>query len=134
MSLDVSKIGNVSALRSDAGIPKTTNFSANTEQKPDSLELSQNANEMKPPRISRLRLWLGILSKKQGNKINQSGKLPKKAKFVKAEKGDYKIVNNFFGLKQGTQILPDGYEVKRNLLGFAKVVPTGTKGLFLRND
>ena len=100
-------------------------------QKPDELVLS--SKEMDPPEISALRIMFGRLTDDQVAQINKSGKLPKNAKFIQSNMtGFYGIFNNFFNISPGTQQLPEGYEIKKNLLGFAIVVPKGTEGAFIR--
>ena len=66
--------------------------------------------------------------------INETGELPENAKFVSCLCGGYKIVNNWFNFRSGTCILPFGYEVSKNLLGFTIVVPIGTKGFWIKKS
>ena len=46
--------------------------------------------------------------------------------------GSYSISNNILGVRVGTQTLPEGFEVKKNFLGQAVVLPKGSEGLFIR--
>ena len=46
--------------------------------------------------------------------------------------GGYSISNNFFGIRVGTQILPEGFEVRKNIFGQAVVLPKGSEGLLIR--
>ena len=64
--------------------------------------------------------------------INKTRKLPPNAKFVPNAVGQYRIVNNFINLTVGTQTLPEGFEVKKNILGQAVVLPKGSDGLFIK--
>ena len=102
-------------------------FKAN--ENADTVELN---NTKQPPEISRARLAFGILTDDQIAAINESGKLPKNAKFMQNGFGGFTICNNFFGLRAGTQELPVGFEVKKNILGFACVLPKGTEGLAVK--
>lgn len=96
----------------------------------DSLELGNKKSE--PPKISRLRLMFNYLSDEQVKAVNESRRLPDNGKFVSKVGGGYTISNNFFGFRAGTKELPVGFEMKRGFLGFAKVVPIGTEGAFIR--
>ena len=110
----------------------SVSFRADLTQQPDSFELSAEAQELQPPRIGMGRLMLGLLTDKQVAQINASKKLPSNAKFVMNGVGGYSISNNFFGMRVGTQTLPEGFEVKKNVLGFAVVLPKGSDGLMLK--
>ena len=92
-----------------------------------------SAKKPEPPKISRLRLALGLLTKKQIDQINAAGRLPDNAKFMQNGMGGYTIHNNFFNLRHGTSTIPAGFEVRRNILGFATVQPIDTKGLFIKD-
>ena len=106
------------------------NYKVDMTQKPDILELS--TKEAEPPKISRLRLMFNLLTDEQIDQINKSGKLPSNGKFIMNGMGSHHIANNFFNLRAGTQTLPEGFEVKKNVLGFAVVVPKGTEGLLVK--
>ena len=84
------------------------------------------------PKISGLRVAFNRLTDKQIAQINETGKLPKNAKFVPNGAGGYILVNNFFNITHGTKKLPEGFELQKNVLGFTVVVPKGTEGIFLR--
>lgn len=92
-----------------------------------------SAKKPEPPKISRLRLAFGLLTKKQVDQINAAGRLPDNAKFMQNGMGGYTIHNNFFNLRHGTSTIPAGFEVRRNILGFATVQPIDTKGLFIKD-
>ena len=74
------------------------------------------------------------ISDEQVQQINATGKLPPNAKFVPNELGGYQLTNNFFGIQAGTQELPAGFEVKKNILGFTTIVPKGTKGMLIKDN
>lgn len=46
--------------------------------------------------------------------------------------GDYDIENDRLNLTTGTRTLPEGYEVRKNILGAAKIVPIDQKSIFLK--
>ena len=107
-----------------------------TEEKSDSVEIAQNQKE--PPKIGFFRLAFRRLTKEQVKQINETGLLPKNAKFRRNSlSGDtgysYTIQNNIFNITNGTRQLPEGYEVKNNILGFTRVVPKGTEGFWIKN-
>ena len=108
------------------------NFRADLTQRPDTFEHSEKSAEIQPPRIGTARLMFGLLTDRQVAQINASRKLPPNAKFVMNGVGGYSISNNFFGVRVGTQTLPEGFEVKKNILGFAVVLPKGSDGIMLK--
>lgn len=96
----------------------------------DAYMSSQNTKM--PPEIGFFRLMSGFLTDNQVNQINQSRRLPSNAKFIMNGYGSYSISNNILGVRVGTQTLPEGFEVKKNVLGQAVVLPKGSEGLFIR--
>lgn len=96
----------------------------------DAYVSSQNTTM--PPEIGFFRLMSGFLTDNQVNQINQSRQLPSNAKFIMNGYGSYSISNNILGVRVGTQTLPEGFEVKKNVLGQAVVLPKGSEGLFIR--
>lgn len=109
---------------------ETNNRYTKNYSKPDYIDFSTRSEN--PPSIGTMRLTFNFLSDAQIDQINRTGKLPDNAKFMRTENGGYIIGNNFFGFREGTQELPAGYEVKKDLFGFAVVVPSGTNGAFIR--
>ena len=89
-------------------------------------------NQALPPEIGTFRLSTGFLTDGQVDAINQSRRLPSNAKFVMDGYGSYSISNNFFGIRIGTQTLPEGFEVRKNVFGQAVVLPKGSEGLMIR--
>lgn len=89
-------------------------------------------NQALPPEIGTFRLSTGFLTDRQVDAINQSRRLPSNAKFVMNGYGSYSISNNFFGIRIGTQTLPEGFEVRKNVFGQAVVLPKGSEGLMIR--
>ena len=85
-----------------------------------------------PPDIGTLRLTTGFLTDKQVDDINKTRQLPPNAKFVMNGYGSYAISNNFFGIRVGTQTLPEGFEVRKNVFGQAVVLPKGSEGLLIK--
>ncbi len=114
-------------------MPEMNRVSFMAENK-NTSDVFVNSTEKQPPEISKIRLFFRYLNDEQVKAVNECGKLPKNAKFIpKSDGTGYRIHNNFFGVRSGTQIIPEGYEVRRNWLGFAIVVPKGTEGLFIRS-
>lgn len=110
--------------------------SKSSEEKADSVEFTQTQKE--PPKIGFFRLAFSRLTKEQVKQVNETGLLPKNAKFRRNSlSGDtgysYTIQNNIFNVTNGTRQLPEGYEVKNNILGFTRVVPKGTEGFWIKN-
>jgi len=95
-----------------------------------------NKHKVKPPEIGFFRLATGRLTKEQVAQVNKSRKLPHNAKFFPdpINPGSFRIGNKMANIRTGTQILPEGYELKRDWMGFTKVLPEGTTSVFLKND
>lgn len=97
--------------------PETDNF---TSSQDDNL-----------PKIGFFRIIFSRLTDEQIASINETKMLPKNAKFM-GNCGFYGIHNNFFNILSGTRRLPEGYEVRKNFLGFTKIVLKDSEGLLLR--
>ena len=84
-------------------------------------------------KVNVLRIWFNRLKKEQIAQINETGKLPDNMKIRPNKLGTgYHVVHNIFGLKNGTKTVPEGYEFRKNLLGFTRLVPKDTEGFWLR--
>lgn len=105
-------------------------FPKTPEMQKDSVELS---NDAKIPEIGCFRLAFNRLTPEQIAMVNESGKLPPNAKFVRNPDGQYSICNNIFGLRVGTRTLPAGYELRRDALGFTRVLPVDSEGLLIQS-
>ncbi|MBQ4114251.1 hypothetical protein IJD34_02470 [bacterium] len=106
-------------------IPKINNyynFNKYTSFKNNDKKQNQAAE------ISRLRLATSFLTDEQIAKINKEGTLPDNAKFIfDGFDCSYYVANNFFGIRAGSKELPEGFEVKKNIIGQARAVPQHTK-------
>lgn len=100
----------------------------------DKAEFSSKSEKVAPPEISTARLMFSRLTDDQISKINESGKLPENAKFVMNGFGGYTICNNFFNLRAGTRQLPQGFEVRKDVMGFTTVLPKGTEGALIKEN
>ncbi len=104
--------------------------------------------------------WLDVaanrLSDEDVKKINETRQAPKNTVFQKVDetttetytdaRGNtqtrvvktggwhYELVNNLTGTETGTTVLPEGYTVQKDILGFIEIVEDGTKGIFLKNN
>lgn len=105
--------------------------SSDSANQQDSVEIAKRQN-VEPPRISTVRLMFNLLTDQQIEQINKSRRLPDNAKFIMSGYGRFNIANNFFGIRVGTQTLPEGFEVKKDVLGFAIVLPKDSEGLMIR--
>ena len=99
------------------------------ESKADSAEFSTKVDV---PKISKTRLAFSRLTDEQIAAVNKAGKLPEGAKFVANSFGGYTVCNNFFNLRAGTQQIPAGFELGKDILGFTVVKPIGTQGAFIK--
>lgn len=103
----------------------------NLGQEPDMTEFSTK-KEYNGPKIGVLRLCFNRLTDEQIKAVNETGRLPEKAKFAKIE-NTFILQNNFFNITRGTRTLPAGYELKKGFLGFTAIVPKDTQGIFLKD-
>ena len=103
----------------------------NTKSENDVFEL-QTTQKTEPPKIKYIRLFFNRLRKDQINEINESGQLPKNAKFV--DNGRVRLTWNLINFTAGTHKLPKGYELKNDILGFTHVVREETKAWYLKEN
>ena len=83
--------------------------------------------------IGAFRVITNLLTDEQVAEINRTKRLPDNAKFVMTPGGaGYSIVYDFMGLRTGTKTLPEGFEVKKNVMGLAVVVPKDSEGLLIK--
>lgn len=83
-------------------------------------------------KISTSEAFTGILSDKQIKSINETKQMPEGTLIAKDKTGNYYITSDAMQLSTGTRTLPKGYEVKKDRLGFAVVVPEGTRSLMIK--
>lgn len=83
--------------------------------------------------VSALEALTGLLSDEQIEKINKTRVMPEGSLITQNENGKYEITSDVTGLSTGTRLLPEGYELRKDVLGFATVVPMDQKSVFLRN-
>ena len=98
----------------------------------DEFYYSEKRSDMTPPDISWGRVVTGFLTDEQVERINATGKLPENVKFVPNGYGGYSIVYNYLNVTSGTHDVPKGFEVKRDFMGMAHVVPVGTDGIIYK--
>jgi len=135
MSLDIQKLPQVQRISFAKKVeaPEDTEISI-IDLEPDSVEISNKASvETEPPKIGIIRLVFGRLSNEQIKQVNESGMLPKNAKFVMTGQGTFVIRPNFLNVVPGTRKLPEGFEVKKDVLGFTTVLPKGMKSILLKD-
>ena len=99
-----------------------------TELNKDVFKLSKKGE----PKVPVLRIWFNRLTQDQIDAINESGKFPKNIKVRPQEVGTgYYMYHNILNMFNGTQTMPEGYELRRNRLGFTRLVPKDTEGFWL---
>ena len=87
------------------------------------------------PNSAKVGFWRAAFSRltnKQIEEANKTGKLSGKVKIKPNGRGGYTIVSNLMGVSSGTQTIPEGFELRKNWLGFTKVLPKDTEGLFIK--
>lgn len=102
------------------------------DQKSIFLKKKEQTQTQNTTPISVLEAFTGILSDEQIAEINKTKQMPEGTLIAKDELGNYYITNDVLGIDTGTRTLPKGYEVKKDRLGFAIVVPEGTKGIMIK--
>ena len=86
------------------------------------------------PKISMIRVLFKRLNQEQIYGVNTSRNLPKNAKFKNDTCGNPRLTWNLFDFTSGTHKLPEGYELKNDILGFTHVVREGTKSWYLKEN
>ncbi len=86
------------------------------------------------PKISMIRILFKRLNQEQIYGVNTSRNLPKNAKFKNDTLGNPTLTWNIFDFTAGTHKLPEGYELKNDILGFTHVVREGTKSWYLKEN
>ncbi len=98
-----------------------------------STEAPAVAEENGATKIGTLRVMMNRLKKDQIAEVNATGDLPKNAKIVtNPETGKLKIQWNLCDFTEGTHKIPEGYELKNDILGFTHVVREGTQAWYLK--
>ncbi len=96
-------------------------------------EATAVAEENSATKIGTLRVMMNRLKKDQIAEVNATGDLPKNAKIVTdPETGKLKIKWNLCDFTEGTHKIPEGYELKNDILGFTHVVREGTQAWYLK--
>lgn len=85
-----------------------------------------------PPEISWGRAVTGFLTQEQVDAINETRRLPDNVKIMQNGAGGYALVYNYFGIRPGTQTVPEGFEIKQDVIGIAHVLPKDTNGLMYK--
>lgn len=89
-------------------------------------------DEVKLPEITNYQALSMRFTDDQIEAMNKVGRVPDKLKIVPNNiNGGYTLVYDFGKITQGTKEIPAGFEMKRNVLGFAMIVPKGTEGLLI---
>ncbi len=84
-------------------------------------------------KVNPLRIWFSRLTQEQIDAINETKTLPDNMKVRPKKLGTgYDIFHNIFGLKNGTHTIPEGWELRRNKLGFTRLVPVDSEGFWLK--
>ena len=86
------------------------------------------------PKISMIRVLFKRLNQEQIYGVNTSRNLPKNAKSKNNTCGNPRLTWNLFDFTSGTHKLPEGYELKNDILGFTHVVREGTKSWYLKEN
>lgn len=129
--MSIPKIENVSKVmfKGEESTTEKVDKPVDNSSKTDTVEIKHKIN---PPEISTTKLMIKRLTDEQIDQVNKSGKLPENAKFIRDGYGGYYIAANFMNLQIGTRKLPEGFEVRKDALGFTCVLPKDSEGLFIK--
>ena len=117
---------NVPKPNSDTGLSSNTNTNNS-----DTCVFKKTKNGKE--KVNVFRIWFCRLKPEQIEQINKTGKLPDNMKIRPNSAGTgYHIAHNIFGLTNGTRTVPEGYEFRRNILGFTRLIPKDTEGFWLK--
>ena len=96
------------------------------------ISLNNNQKYTTPPEISWGRAVTGFLTQEQVDAINETRRLPDNVKIIPNGFGGYTLTYNYFGLRAGTQTVPEGFEFKQDVIGVAHIVPKDTNGVIYK--
>ena len=125
------------ALDNTEAVSKGSNANQNRPSE-NALERSPKADAFKKTKkgelkVNPLRIWFHRLTQDQIDAINETRALPKNMKVRPNPVGTgFHTYHNIFNLYNGTKTLPDGYELRKNILGFTRLVPNDTEGFWLK--
>ena len=124
----------VNATGVDSFVPQSQVVNSNVRHMGDEFVQTSgvNNNMSEPPKISWGRAVSGFLTQEQIDMINETGRLPDNVKIIPNGAGGYTFDYNYFGLRAGTQTVPAGFEMKRDIIGVAHVVPKDTNGILYK--
>lgn len=94
---------------------------------------AKNTNK-NPNKIGYFRALFSRLTNEQIKNANETGKVEGKIKIKPDGNGGYKIVSNLMNVTTGTQTIPTGYELRKNWLGFTKVLPKDSNGILIKKN
>lgn len=129
--MSIQKVENVSKVmfKGEEATTEKVDKPVDNSPKTDTVEIK---NKVSPPEISTAKLIIKRLTDEQIDQVNKARKLPQNAKFVRDGYGGYYIAANFMDLQIGTRKLPEGFEVRKDALGFTCVLPKDAEGLFIK--
>lgn len=118
----------------DVFVKQNKNFESPVRHSGDNFTLNNTkAEEKECPSISWTRATFNRLTDEQIKTINETRRLPDGVKIEKDAYGNYKIGNNFINLTPGTRTVPEGYELKKDWLGFTVIVPKDTESILIKD-
>ncbi len=94
----------------------------------DILEFSSKESSKPQVNLKLRNILFSRFNDKQINQINAAGELPDNAKITDLNK----IVWNKFNITKGSHKIPQGYELKNDILGFTHVVRKDSKAWYLK--
>ncbi len=84
-------------------------------------------------KINSFRSIAGLLRDDEIHNINKYGIVPENTKIaVNAFGGIYRLQPDWFGFSLGTKTVPEGFEAKKDIFGFAAVYPKGSSSFFVK--
>jgi hypothetical protein len=102
----------------------------------DTINLTRTNSTKSLPKVNALRAIFKRLSSTQINEVNRTGKLPQNMMITQNPNGTYRLAwkppitdGKILG---GSQKLPQHLELRKDILGFTRVVPAGYEHFLLK--
>ena len=118
----------------DVFVKKTEKENPNVRHEgEDFVSKDKQVEEKQCPTISWTQAAFNLLNDEQIKSINETRRLPEGVKIVKDVNGNFKLTNNYMNFTPGTRTVPEGYEFKKDWLGFTVIVPKDTESILIKD-
>lgn len=125
-------------VRSVNSMPTITMVKAQSAVTPHNVtsfkgKAEKQAKTKDPNKVGYWRAAFSRLTNEQIKNANETGQLSGNVKIKPSSVGTgYVIAPNLMNVTTGTKTIPEGYELRKNLLGFTVVLPKDSEGVFIK--